>query len=124
MRVRGYPASVPCWADVSTPDPAVSRRFYGELFGWKVVESTVEWYSGHRYVAGMIDLRRRYPVDVPPPWTVTMLVDSCAGTVHLAEKLGGRVLLAPTELGAGTYAQITDPHGAGFRVVELVPKLL
>src|SRR5271165_1477223 len=26
-----------CWADLSTPDPARASKFYGDLFGWKML---------------------------------------------------------------------------------------
>ena len=28
------PHGAPCWIDLFTTDPAASRRFYGDLFGW------------------------------------------------------------------------------------------
>jgi len=33
--VRSYQAGVPAWVDLTTSDPAASRRFYGDLFGWE-----------------------------------------------------------------------------------------
>lgn len=35
-----YPAGVPCWIDVSTPDPASMMRFYGGGFGWEFTDRT------------------------------------------------------------------------------------
>ena len=30
-----YEPGTPSWVDLSTPDPAAAKRFYGELFGWE-----------------------------------------------------------------------------------------
>ena len=30
----GYIPGVPCWVDVSEPDPEAAVDFYGGLFGW------------------------------------------------------------------------------------------
>ena len=30
-----YPHGVPSWIDLATPDPAASKAFYAELFGWE-----------------------------------------------------------------------------------------
>jgi uncharacterized protein len=119
------------WAELATREPDTARTFYGTVFGWEeqAAETATgvpytEWYAGGRYVAGMFDMRPRVPASVPPHWTVSLLVGECAATAERAEELGGTVLLPPTELGAGTYAQLADPLGAGFRIVELAPQLL
>src|SRR5829696_10385325 len=31
----GYILGVPCWVDVSEPDPRAALDFYGGLFGWE-----------------------------------------------------------------------------------------
>jgi predicted enzyme related to lactoylglutathione lyase len=33
------------------------------------------------------------------------------------------VLVEPTEVGVGAYAQLLDPNGAAFGIVELSPEL-
>src|SRR5215831_5274225 len=33
--VSSHQAGTPAWVDLTTSDPAASRRFYGELFGWE-----------------------------------------------------------------------------------------
>jgi predicted enzyme related to lactoylglutathione lyase len=120
-----------CWAELATRDPASAPAFYGRVFGWadRPAETAggtayTEWYSGDRVLAGMIDMNPRFPASAPPHWTVTLLVQDCAATAAGAEELGGQVLLRPTGLAVGRYAQIMDPQGAGFRVIELVPELV
>ena len=33
-----YEPGTPSGVDLSTPDPAAAKRFYGELFGWDAVD--------------------------------------------------------------------------------------
>ena len=33
--VTSYEAGMPAWVDLTTTEPAGSRRFYGDLFGWE-----------------------------------------------------------------------------------------
>jgi predicted enzyme related to lactoylglutathione lyase len=37
------PAGAPCWIDLMTSDPAASKAFYGELFGWTAEDSGPEF---------------------------------------------------------------------------------
>ena len=30
----GYPPGVPCWVDLTQPDPDATMAFYRALFGW------------------------------------------------------------------------------------------
>jgi predicted enzyme related to lactoylglutathione lyase len=119
------------WAELATRTADSASAFYGPVFGWEdrpalTLAGTpyTEWYSGDRYIAGMVQMDERWPDRVPPHWTVSVLVESCGDTADRAGQLGGRVLLPPTDLGPARYAQLADPHGAGFRVIELVPQLL
>jgi predicted enzyme related to lactoylglutathione lyase len=120
-----------CWADLATGDPGGATAFYGKVFGWagQAVSTAsgtpyTEWYRDDRYVAGMFDTGARAAAAAAPHWTVNVLVDDCARVVAQACGLGGRALLPPTDVGAGMYAQLTDPHGAEFRVTQLHPELL
>lgn len=120
-----------CWAELATREPAAAPAFYGKVFGWvdRSAETTdgttyTEWYGGGRVLAGMIDMNRRFPATARPHWTVTLLVRDCAATADQCVDLGGKVLLAPVSLEVGTYAQLADVNGAGFRIIELLPELL
>jgi predicted enzyme related to lactoylglutathione lyase len=118
------------WAELATRDPASAPAFYGKVFGWEDRAALTaggteytEWCRGDRYLAGMLHMDARWPATVPAHWTVNVLVEDCATTASRVEELGGRVQLPPTDLGVGWYAQLADPHGAGFRILELVPEL-
>jgi predicted enzyme related to lactoylglutathione lyase len=63
------------------------------------------------------------PAEVPPHWRVNFEVTDCAATVDRCVALGGSVAMAPIFVGAGTFALLTDPQGAAFGVIELIPSL-
>ena len=46
-----YIPGVPCWIDISPPDPGAAAEFYGGLFGWEVEESMPEGSSGQYLMA-------------------------------------------------------------------------
>ena len=47
--VTKYPAGTPSWVDLGSPDPDASASFYGDLFGWTIVEAgPVEETGGYR----------------------------------------------------------------------------
>src|SRR4051794_31699402 len=114
MRVRGYPAGVTCWADVSSPNPAESRGFYGELFGWTVVESSVDgygmFYLGDRAVAGVLAT-----AGDRTGWLPYISTHDIHDSVALTLRGGGSVLSPPAELSdAAHISVVADPIGAPF----------
>jgi predicted enzyme related to lactoylglutathione lyase len=115
---------------LATGTPEGAKTFYGNVFGWsdrpaETADGTpyTEWFREDRTLAGMIDIESWFADSVPAHWTVTMLVEDCARSAARALELGGKVQLTPTDIGAGMYAQLIDPQGGGFRVLELDPEL-
>ncbi|GAA1802487.1 VOC family protein [Planosporangium flavigriseum] len=120
-----------CWSELATGDPDGAKTFYGNVFGWsdrpaETADGTpyTEWYREDRTLAGMIETGPLFPAGVPAHWTVMVLVEDCAESAGRALELGGKVQLTPTDIGVGMYAQLIDPQGAAFRVLELVPELV
>ncbi|NJC68691.1 VOC family protein [Planosporangium thailandense] len=119
------------WSELATGDPTRAKTFYGNVFGWshRPMETSdgttyTEWYRDDRTLAGMIELNPRSGGAVPGHWTVMVLVEDCALSTARALDLGAKAQLTPTDIGLGTYAQLTDPQGAAFRVLQLAPALL
>jgi predicted enzyme related to lactoylglutathione lyase len=119
-----------CWSELATSATTDATAFYGRVFGWshrpaETADGTpyTEWFREDRVLAGLIDIASWFADPVPSHWTVTMLVEDCAQTAARALELGGKVQLTPTDIGAGMYAQLIDPQGAGFRILELDPDL-
>ncbi len=102
------------WHDLSTTDVEDSKRFYGELFGWKFESSENDPY--HHIVAGdqMIGGLRRKEANEPGPasWLGYVLVDEVAAAVERATAAGGQVYVPATTMdGVGTFAVVADPTG-------------
>jgi hypothetical protein len=111
------------WNELATDDVATAKRFYSGLLGWTYedLEGGPVPYSvirnGERTNGG---IRPQGPAEqaIPPNWAPYIAVESCTGASAAATELGGRVLMAPTEVPAGKFAAIADPQGAVFAVFE------
>src|SRR5262249_19067015 len=108
MRVRGYAAGAPCWAEVASDDAAATRAFYGALFGWSFAQD--RFTLDGRTVAG---LRERG--GGPAAWLVSISTDDSAATARAVESAGGAVRMPPSPVGAeGVAGLFSDPSGAVF----------
>ena len=47
----GYIPGVPCWVDVSEPDPKAALEFYGGLFGWEFEDVMLPSSEGNYFIA-------------------------------------------------------------------------
>ncbi len=120
-----------CWSDLATRDEPGAATFYGKVFGWESQPSEMaqgltyrEWVTAGRPVAGIV------PLDgglvghgEAPHWRTTVEVATLDWTVRRGLDLGGRLGLGPLDVAVGRYAQLCDPCGAAFGVVELIPEL-
>jgi len=51
-------------------------------------------------------------------------VDDCDESAEKAASLGGEVCVPPTDIdGVGRFSVITDPQGAVFSIIKLVPEM-
>jgi uncharacterized protein len=131
----GYIPGVPCWADVSVPDPEAAAEFYGGLFGWEFDDRSPPG-SGAKYLnararaastsifdtsgevrSGDVAAIRSIPEGAPPAamWNTYIWVDSADDTASKVVEAGGKVIIDPYEAGpAGRMAMFADPEGATF----------
>jgi hypothetical protein len=119
-----------CWSEVMARDPEAASSFYGEAFGWQdrpgeIAEGMpyTEWMSAGRVVAGMVVMDERFPAQVPAHWRTTFEVADCTEITKRCTELGGQVVLGPIDVVVGMYAQIVDPQGGSFGVIELIESL-
>jgi predicted enzyme related to lactoylglutathione lyase len=114
-----YPPGVPCWIDIGPPDPEAAAAFYGELFGWELVD------RGGYVVARMDGLDvagvgSRPGVPPAAAWNTYVAVERADDAAATAQAAGGTVLVAAFDIGeAGRTAVLADPTGAAFRVWEV-----
>jgi len=114
-----YVPGTPCWVELSgTPDIEASARFYGDLFGWEVLElptsAEMGGYRraklGGRDVAGVSP---RMQDGQPTVWTTYVSVADAAETMAEVERAGGQAIAEPMDvMGLGTMAVFSDPTGA------------
>ena len=109
------------WHDLLTDAPEASRKFYGELFGWKFERPALATGIGNedsymlirhngRLIGGMLDARVLEQEENISQWiTVLSVADIEAAVGHVASN-GGEVLTPPTDVGArGIMAVIEGP---------------
>jgi predicted enzyme related to lactoylglutathione lyase len=111
-------------SSLHTPARDTSEAFYGQLFGWTlepVPGAPMAFWRLDGHVAG--EAGQPMPRDVVavlvrigdgdptlPHWTVALTVDDVDTTARHACKLGGAVLLAPTDTPGFRSAVIADPQ--------------
>jgi predicted enzyme related to lactoylglutathione lyase len=117
----GYIPGVPCWIDVSVPDPEAVLPFYRELFGWEFEDVMPPGAPG-RYLmarirggdaAGIGSLPEGGPA--VPTWNTYVWVESADETAGKAGEAGGTVVAEPFDVvDSGRTAVILDPEGAAI----------
>ncbi len=126
----GKPASTDpgkfVWHDLTTDDPAACKKFYGALFGWEYVETTV---LGRPYTVARAGTQPVGGIHLPAPsnagktpahWLSYMSVADVDATADKAKAAGAAVLAGPIEIGTiGRAAVLRDPQGAPFGLVHL-----
>jgi hypothetical protein len=115
---NGYQPGVPAWVDTWQPDASAAGRFYGELFGWEVLDPPPSDGDHRRYV--MCRLRgigEPMSKGAVPAWTVYVQVESADAAAAHVVAAGGRVVAEPFDsLEGGRIAIVADPVGAIFGI--------
>lgn len=121
----GYIPGVPCWVDVTQPDPEAMLAFYQGLFGWEFEDMLPEGSSDKYYIGrirgGDVAAIGSIPEGAPPMamWNTYIWVDSADETATKAREAGGGVVAEPFDvMTAGRMAVLSDPDGAVFSVWE------
>ena len=115
-----YPPGTPSWVDLSTPDKATAKGFYGGLFGWGTVDPGPEaggyelFTKSGKAVAGVGPLMME---GQPAAWTTFVCVDDADEAAAKVRSAGGSVLAEPMDvLDQGRMAVFLDPTGGAFAV--------
>jgi predicted enzyme related to lactoylglutathione lyase len=118
-----YIPGVPCWIDMTPPDPDAAVAFYAGLFGWQF-EDVMPPDAPSRYHVARIGGRDVAAVGSPaegaPPaaaWNTYVWVTDVDETAAKVRAAGGTVPMEPADVGpAGRMAIFADPAGAAFCV--------
>jgi len=117
-----------CWRELATSDLEAAKKFYSNLFGWKLEQSKVttmpyqEIHLGDKATGGMMQIDENWG-DPPPPshWNTYIAVDNADDTVKKIEEKGGSVRVPPFDApGVGRMAMVSDPAGAPFAIIQFV----
>ncbi|GLY67093.1 VOC family protein [Amycolatopsis taiwanensis] len=112
------PSGVPCWVELATTDEAVTRDFYGRLFGWTYHLDRDPSTPNGRYLTASLetfDASGLYHAWAgwPTGWTVRISVPSIVNAAARIEHLGGKLMLGPVDVPRrGSVVHAIDPSGA------------
>lgn len=102
-----------CHIELNTTDPAASKAFLGELFGWEFQDMGPEYavFSAPEGPGGGLETVKdsQGPGDI----RIYVHVPSIEECLAKATGMGGSVVKPKTEIGGGHgyYAQLCDPGG-------------
>ncbi len=103
------------WLELVTPDATASRRFYGELLGWKFrrQEGYLEILNGERRIGGIIELKPEKREKVAAQWLATLSIADLDRALEMVKEQGGKVINGPVAMQQrGNGALVSDPWGA------------
>jgi predicted enzyme related to lactoylglutathione lyase len=120
IRTSPWPAGVPCWADLSSPDQDASKAFYSAVLGWDfppVEGEFAEYVIGERKGAPAAGIGPKFDPSQPTVWTLYLASDDADKTAATVTEHGGTVLVPPGDVGPmGRMFIAADPTGAVFGV--------
>ena len=115
------------WCELMTSDTNAAKEFYQQLFGWTWKEQTMEngqiytsIKAGEQPVGGILSTDNALSETTPPPhWGVYVTVDNVDRTLELAQSLGAKVFVPPTDIpDTGRFAVFADPQGAVLSIIS------
>ncbi len=108
-------ASLVDYFEIGSPDPAASRKFYGNLFGWEIPADPSDqgYRSINKIEGGIWDTSKMGGQS----WGIFYVhVDDVQSVVKMAEEAGAKVAI-PYTSGVGIeFAHLIDPQGNRFGV--------
>ncbi len=116
------------WTELTTSDTKAARKFYGTLLGWQFQDmdmgkSTYTVINVGGQGVGGITAVPPNAKGMPPAWGGYVTVDDVDAVISRVAGLGGRVLLAPTDIPTvGRFATIMDPQGATLSFITYAKK--
>ena len=116
-RVVNEPGTM-VWNELSTPNAARAREFYGAVFGLEIGDPLPDFDYTTIKVDGR-DVGGIFTVpDAQPDWRVYFAVADTDATTAIADSNGATVLTQPKDTPFGRMAVIQDPQGAIFALMS------
>jgi uncharacterized protein len=106
--------------ELHTQDPERAKKFYNELFDWKLEDVPDMNYTIINVGEGTGGGLMKSPMpDAQPQWVPYVLVDEIAASTEKAKSLGAKILADITEVPEmGRFSMLLDPTGAAFALWE------
>lgn len=111
------------WCELMTTDVAAAKAFYTQLLGWTIEDMPMQDMTytvlkvGDEAVGGMMPMPPQAQ-GAPPHWGTYVTVADVDATAALAEALGGKLIVPPTDIpGVGRFSVLQDPQGAVLSVI-------
>ena len=142
-RREAWPPGTPAWADITVPDLAVARAFYGPLLGWEVDPelaigmARVPGYGDHLAATSDPDIYERQagftppgfadavagiePTDGPAHWSIAFAVADRDASAEAATRAGGTVE-STDDNDWVRAATVRDPFGARIVLSQFAPQ--
>lgn len=113
------------WCELMTADTEAAKTFYSQVFGWEIKNVPLDGtnYSviqvGEQEIGGIMSTSAPQVQGCPPPhWGVYVTVSDVEQTATLAQELGAKLLVPPTDIpDVGRFAVLQDPQGAVMSVI-------
>ncbi|NVI92241.1 VOC family protein [Actinomadura sp. BRA 177] len=120
--IKRYAFGAPFWVEIASPAPEVSRRFYGDLFGWYMYTLTIEARGDYsvftlRDIDGPAAASMQTLADdtQAPSWSCYFRTDDLDATLDAIRAAGGEMLMEPVRIAQfGRAVLCVDTQGAEF----------
>lgn len=118
------------WAELSARGIDKVLPFYASIFGWKSKRTEMgegqppynEFLLGDDSIAGGMEMNPMVPAGVPSYWLVYFNVSDVDGSFKKAIDAGAHEMLAPQDFPGGRFAILSDPQGASFGLLKMLPR--
>jgi len=112
------------WYELLTTDMAAAGIFYGNVVGWAMKDASspelayTVLTSGDAPVVGLMDLPEEgLRLGATPRWVGYVAVDDMDAKAAQIRRLGGAILVPPTNSNIGRISVVADPQKATFALV-------
>jgi predicted enzyme related to lactoylglutathione lyase len=112
------------WYELLTTNVAAAGAFYGKVVGWAVKDASTAGLAytvlnaGDAPVGGLMDIPEEgRRLGATPRWVGYVAVDDIDATAAQIRRLGGTILVPPTDTNIGRISVVADPQQATFALV-------
>lgn len=112
------------WYELLTTDMPAAAAFYGEVVGWAAKDASSPELAytlltvRDAPVVGLMELPEEgRRMGATPRWVGYVAVDDMEAKAAQIRRLGGAILVSPTDSNIGRISVVADPQGATFALV-------